>query len=132
MNAHGNTVEIDHLLRKRIGGNANFSQCEFETGLRGYKPSSEFSPSKPWTNVITEKVHLKKELGSIEKSRLGRKAQKILSSEVAGDYATLPNEALRKYSDKFRDKNTNLIRHLLKSVGKGLNEMLWETNLGNP
>lgn len=42
----GNTNNVDHLLRKRIGGNGNFSQVEFEIGLRNYQSDSNFKPIK--------------------------------------------------------------------------------------
>lgn len=44
VDAKGDTSKVDHLLRKRIGGNGNSSQLEFEVGLRRYKQNSHFKP----------------------------------------------------------------------------------------
>jgi len=49
----GNLRMIDHLTRKRIGANANFSQLEFETSLRNLKPfHNVHPPTQKWDNII--------------------------------------------------------------------------------
>jgi hypothetical protein len=61
-------MNIDHLLRHRVGGAGNLSQVDFELGLRRFKAPQKFKPEKGWTNVTTNKITRKEEtIGKILK-----------------------------------------------------------------
>ena len=44
----GNTAEVNHLIRQRIGEQPNFQKLNFECNLRRYKSEGKFKGEEPW------------------------------------------------------------------------------------
>jgi hypothetical protein len=112
--AKGNTSNIDHLLRKRLGGNGNHSQLEFEVTLRSYPTNGTFHPPKNWSNIMVTNPRT----SPLNKLNDGRKAE----------YVSSGNLRQSKYLDRYREKNANLLRDICRP-GKGVGSLLWEVGL---
>lgn len=96
----GNSSNIDHLLRKRIGAKGNNSQLGFEVGLRSYGPNSTFKPGQKWSNVMV--TNSRNSPLNMCKTEAGIKAEK----EASG------NLRQSRFTDKYKEKNANMMRHL--------------------
>jgi len=116
VNAKGNTSNIDHLLRKRLGGSGNHSQLEFEVGLRGYNPKSGIKHNSQWSNVL--KSNSRNSALNNYKTEDGRK-----TLDPGSD-----NLRQSKFTDKYTEKNLNLLREINKP-GKNLRNLIWEVGL---
>ena len=118
MDAKGNTSNIDHLLRKRLGGNGNHSQLEFEVGLRRYEGNTDFKPNKQWSNVLT--TNSRNSPLNVYKTEGGKKADQVGSCNLRQS----------KFSDRYKEKNVNALRHLFQA-DKNVRNILWEMGLRN-
>lgn len=106
------------MFRKRIGGNGNSSQLEFEVGLRQYKDSSQFKPRRQWDNVIV--TNSRNSPLNDYKTEEGKKA------EFVGNF----NLRQSQFVDKYAEKNVNALRHLFKA-DQNVRSILWENGLRN-
>lgn len=109
---------IDHLLRKRIGGKGNSSQLQFEVGLRRYKDNLKFKAPKEWSNI------------TITNSRNSPLNQCKTETGVKLDKEGSSNLRQSKFTDRYKEKNINVLRHLFKADQK-VSNFIWEGGLRN-
>ena len=101
----GNTGNFEHLIKPRPAGPANYSQLDFELGLRNYRSiinqpvreQFEFPATKLFSPSKQEKPEEQREFG---------------------------------YSDKFKMRNTNQMRFMLNPTkGPNVDAIKWQCDL---
>ena len=152
----GDSNCIEHLIRKRIGSNANISTLEFETTLRNFSSYNKSNKNKKWKNIFS------KDFSDMSSFLAPSTKGNIRALSKIDKYITRPPEIkintmeylnrktmIRKYSQKnmtcgflgehfglpqydenFSNPNINLTRHILNSTCNN-NVAKWTCGLRN-
>lgn len=129
----GNTNEVNHLIQKNVGGaSPNPCQLDFELNLRNYKSQSQFKGAEPWIYPKTKKFKPVETDKSFfpQLAKLSKKSASGAAAEGEADpnnqFTNRGNDEARTegvnskkkvqkpYSDIFREKNMQKVRHLFE------------------
>lgn len=126
---HGNTNELQHLIKPKDKGSPTKADINFGFGLRTYRSEAKLRDKEPWkfpgirgskletidpTNIIHNKKGLKGSLSHRSTNSLNKRLK-------------CPKYEFQ-YNDRFPQKNTNNIRHLFGRTSQ-LNTIKWEASL---
>ena len=147
----GNTAAVQHLIKTANNANRHPSQLNFELNLRTYRNNLTFKGTEPWQYPQAKLYY---DPVSVDKPAFGHahqltKTSKIVDAKQApkgvtdhksrqnlGNYLSTDPQN-KKYTDKYRVKNVNELKLLLKKGATATDQatLNWTTglrpNLGN-
>ncbi|EGR32214.1 hypothetical protein IMG5_092190 [Ichthyophthirius multifiliis] len=128
----GNTNQVEHLLRKRLGPTASASYVQFEAGLRDdlQKDKKLVELERKWNNIpFKDRKEFPKFLPKLKDELQMRKTAKLSGEKINLYHDGFDRYlALPKFNQKLKEKNIAANIHLL-TPDAFTSTVQWETSL---